>query len=321
MRRLTAAILGALTLAAAAPAAAQSCDRACLSDLADRYVAALMKRDPSGLPFATGAKFTENTARLKVGEGLWLGASADSLAFKYPVIDVPAGQVGLMAFMKEHGRPIILILRLKVADRRIAEVQQIVQREIPHPESPGLRLPRPAMLADVTPARRTPRAEIARIADSYFDALVANNGDLTPFADDCSRHESGERATHVSQSVAATSALGRGTQADSALQKILQMGCRDQVSSNILAHITRIEPRGPILIDDEKGLAMAFPVFVHRGDVQTVKLRGVPGVDTLDTPTRPSDTHAGEIFKIWGGQIHEVEVGGVRLPYGLPTGW
>ena len=30
---------------------------------------------------------------------------------------------------------------------------------------------------------------------------------------------------------------------------------------------------------------------------------------------------AAHIFKIWGGQIHEIEAVGVVEPYNSPTGW
>ena len=51
--------------------AAAGCDRACLIAMADRYLAALAKRDPSSLPLSSNVKFTENGARLTIGEGLW----------------------------------------------------------------------------------------------------------------------------------------------------------------------------------------------------------------------------------------------------------
>src|SRR5262249_40869668 len=73
----------AASLALAAPAAAQApsavtpvCDRACMTGIVDRYLAALAAHDPAGLPLNRDVKFTENSARLKVGsEGLWIGAS------------------------------------------------------------------------------------------------------------------------------------------------------------------------------------------------------------------------------------------------------
>jgi hypothetical protein len=34
-----------------------------------------------------------------------------------------------------------------------------------------------------------------------------------------------------------------------------------------------------------------------------------------------SNLQAGEIFKIRGGKIHEIEAMGASLPYGTKTGW
>jgi predicted exporter len=62
------------TLLTAAPLAAQSsgrCDRACLEQLLDRYVDALVARDPSRVPAAHTVTFTENGQRLELGDGLW----------------------------------------------------------------------------------------------------------------------------------------------------------------------------------------------------------------------------------------------------------
>jgi hypothetical protein len=42
--------------------------------LTDQYLAALVKHDPSGL-LSRGVRFTENTAAIRIGDGLWVGAS------------------------------------------------------------------------------------------------------------------------------------------------------------------------------------------------------------------------------------------------------
>jgi len=65
----------------------------------------------------------------------------------------------------------------------------------------------------------------------------------------------------------------------------------------------------------------AFPVFVQRGDVQTTRIVGVPGVDAVSRPIGPFNLQAGEIFKIRGGRIHEIEANGIVLPYGSTSGW
>src|SRR5271154_2574476 len=104
-----------LAFGAAAPSApsgggvAPPCDRTCMTGMVDRYLAALVRHDPTGLPLNRDVKFTENTARLKVGsEGLWIGASELPTGFRIYVVDVGAGQVGFYGVMKERDRPLII---------------------------------------------------------------------------------------------------------------------------------------------------------------------------------------------------------------------
>lgn len=73
--------------------------------------------------------------------------------------------------------------------------------------------------------------------------------------------------------------------------------------------------------DEEYGLVFGFPMFVHRGDVRTIRIAGVPGVTTIPRPFGPINLQAGEIFKIRSGKIHEIEANGFLLPYGAPSGW
>jgi len=69
------AVLG-LLLGLAAPVAAQrtggtgDCDRACLTGIADAYLAALVAHTPSKAPLASNVMFTEQAQVLEVGEGL-----------------------------------------------------------------------------------------------------------------------------------------------------------------------------------------------------------------------------------------------------------
>jgi hypothetical protein len=311
-RWAAACVASALFFAAGMSVAAPTCDRECLSGLANTYLAALGQHDPSAAPLASHIRFTENTAVLKAGEGLWIGASSDPVDFKIPVIDEAAGQIGLFAVLKENGRPVILIVRLKATPRgRITEVEQFVQRDLHDANAPGLVTPRPELLADVSQSERSSRQAMIDIANRYFNAIEHDDGDLAPFADDCDRHESGVPFTNVRPR----------SDAPTPMEMIMALGCRAQISSNVLAHINAVWPRGPMIVDQEKGLVMALPVFIHRGDEQIVLIKGVPGLTKMDTPTSPGDTHGGEVLKIRAGQIHQVEVAGVRLPHGLPTGW
>jgi len=88
-----------------------------------------------------------------------------------------------------------------------------------------------------------------------------------------------------------------------------------------LSYITKIWPRRIIILDEEKGLAFSFPMFVHRGNVRSIKISGVPGVDTVPMNFGPIDLQAAEIFGVRGGKIHEIEAMGYLLPYNSKTGW
>jgi hypothetical protein len=62
-------------------------------------------------------------------------------------------------------------------------------------------------------------------------------------------------------------------------------------------------------------------MFVHRGAVRSVKITGVPGVQSRPKEFGPIDLLAGEVFKIRGGQIHEIEAMGTLVTFGAASGW
>ena len=304
-----------------AQATAGQCDRDCLIGLMDQYLAALVAHDPSRLRLTKTVKYTENTATIPVGDGLWVGVSGGPTTFKIYAADVTAGQVGLLGVLQEFGKPVLLALRLKVVERRIAEIEHVVARHLREPAMPNLVEPRPGFLQPIPPSERVSREEMLRIADSYFESIEQCNGDLAPFADDAERHENGIQTTTNEPSDPASFGSSESEQVRLAMARIDALGVRDQMNCRILSYITRIRPRRLLIVDEEMGLVYGFPMFVHRGDVRTIKIVGVPGVDTVPRPVDPINLQAGEIFKIRNGQIHEIEANGFLLPYNAKCGW
>jgi hypothetical protein len=304
--------LSLLSAAAMGLNAASSCDRACLVKITDQYLAAMVKHDPAGLPLAAGFKYTENTATIPMGDGLWVGASEGPTTFKIYAADPISRQVGFFGPMKEFGKTVLLALRLKVENGRIAEIEHVVARNVGPSAMRNLDRPRAGLVTPVAPAERTPRAQMLKAADSYFDSIEHVDGSLAPFADDCERHENGGQTT--------TNKVP-DPNADAATQKINALNCRDQMNTHNLAYITRIRPRRLLIVDEEYGLVYGFPMFVHRGNVRSLKIANVPGVDVIPMNFGPINLQAGEIFKIRGGQIHEIEANGFLLPYNATSGW
>jgi hypothetical protein len=319
-----AAALACSTFASAAPiggAVAPPCDRACLTGIADRYLAALVRHDPTGLPLNRDVKFTENGARLKVGgEGLWVAASEAPTGFHFYAVDVGAGEVGFYGVMKERDRPLIIALRLKVVNGQITEIEHVLARGLRADAVKNLANPRPEFVTALAPANRLPRQQMVNIADSYFEAIEHADGKLAPFADDCVRRENGGQTTHNAKPVPWPVPLG-SKQADDAMAYIGTLSCSDQLDTHVMDFITRLWPRRLEIVDEELGLVFAFPMFQHRGGSGTIKVYNVPGVDSLPLGGSSSNMQAGEVFKIDRGRIVAVEAMGVSLPYGTKSAW
>jgi hypothetical protein len=307
-------------LSGCAFAAPKHCDRTCMMALTDRYLAALVKHDPAGLPLSRGVRFTENTAEIRIGDGLWVGASEAPTTFKIYAVDPASNQVGFYGVMKENDRPLIIALRLKVIDGEITEIEHVLARNMRADRMQNLITPRAAFLGDVPVGERTPREDMIDAANSYFEAIEHGDGEIAPFAEDCERHENGAQTTHNAASVPWPVPMG-SPEGDRAMAIIGTLSCAQQLNSQVMSFITRLWPRRLGLVDEQKGLLYSFPMFQHRGAVHEIKIKGVPGVDVLHMNGGTSNMQMGEIFKIRGGKIHEIETVGTSLPYGTKSGW
>jgi len=316
-----AVMYGAFAAAAAGGGVAPPCDRSCMTGLIDRYLAALVRHDPAGLPLNRDVKFVENSARLRVGsEGLWIGASEPPTGFRIYAIDVGAGQAGFYGVMKERDRPLIIALRLKIVNGQITEIEHVLARGLRAEAVKSLANPRPEFGTVLPPASRLPRQQMVNIADSYFEAIEHADGKLAPFADDCVRRENGIQTTHNAKPVPWPVPLG-SKQADDAMAYIGTLSCSDQLDTHVMDFITRLWPRRHEIVDEEYGIVFSFPMFQHRGGSGTIRIYNVPGTDSLPLGGSSSNLQAGEIFRIDRGQITAIEAMGASLPYGTKSGW
>jgi hypothetical protein len=305
-----------------APATGGSaCDRICLTGLLEQYLSALAQHDPSAAPLAPEVRFTENTVKIPVGEGLWLGVTQPPTTFRVAVIDPVSSQAGFYGLLTAWGRPALVAIRIKVQGNKITEAEHIVARQLRPQAMTNLVTPRAGLLEDVPPKERNSREAMTHIALSYFDAIELDRGEVAPFADECQRHENGLQTTGNKTPPPLPPGSKPGSVAD-AIAKIGMLGCKAGIDSQVLSYITRIEPRRPLIVDEQKGLMFTFPMFVHRGDVQSIQIKGVPGVESIPASSLgASNLMAGEIFKIRNSRIYEIEAVGVLLPYLSSTGW
>ena len=125
---LAAQVVVLATAPTAATAAPKACDRACLEGLIGQYLNALPTHSPATLPLAPGVRFIENDQVLKLGEGTWATVTAAG-TYRHIFSDPQMGAAAAITTVREHGVPAMLDVRLKVANRKITEVETQIIRD------------------------------------------------------------------------------------------------------------------------------------------------------------------------------------------------
>jgi hypothetical protein len=330
---------------AAAPAAAPpavACNRQCLIDATDAYIAALVAHDPSKARLSDQIVFVENVTKSKPGEGLWKSVVKGPSTFAIHVpdeVNQSAGFIGMMTYMgppqAPQGaspadraklatappveQPVIVAIRLKFDDKGNVKEAEHLLSGVREAQMVNLQSPRPGIFTEIPDAQRKSHDELIKIGASYYDALDDNNGELMPFSPDCERHENG-MITASGQPSTAPAIPG------AAAQPKVARDCRGQLNSNTFQYIARIENRRVFAADPQTGLVMGLSHFRHPMDNLPYKVKALDGTEIernkKNMAFAPFDLPAAHIFKIGAdGMVHEIEAMGFTAPYNSPTGW
>jgi hypothetical protein len=324
--------LALLSLAAtgAAMAAQPSCDRACLEGYVEKYFDAVIANDPKSIPLSPNVRFTEDGQRLLIGDGLWNTAKAKG-KYRLFVTDPTASQVTVLATIQEDHRDAdnfngsLIALRLRVANREITEVEQIVFR---FPNETGDRAnatykrvdamaTHPKYLQAVPAGERMSRAELISQGNKYFSGMQKNDGKGDyPFGAECIRHENG------GQSTSAPAPVGQTVRPDPKTAMVYsgQWNCLEQFQSGLIHFVNRIRDRRFVAVDQERGIVFAFAFFDHSGG-ETRKFKTPAGRDVVAGPVQPHTWQIAEVFKIEKGLITKIDAFLQRSPYGMNAGW
>lgn len=307
MRRVCAVLIFVmLVLAFTSYGWSSPCDRACLGDIADQYLKAMVAHDAAKAPFAENVIFTENTIKLPLTEGLWFTSSGLG-HFKIYICDMETGQVAWVGAVKEHDKPVILSLRLKVVNRLITEAESIVIRDVDEKNLANFEITAPAFSETLDPSERVSREEMVRIPELYFDALKILNDRDVPFDDECYRLENGMLTAGTFPGAP------KPPPGMPASPK-----CRNGEISPMLKTIYSVHPRRTPVVDIEKGITWGIYCFNHRG-LATVEMP-----DGSIQPTyfnTPNTMPVSEIFRSKNGTIRGIWGLGSAMPYGIGDGW
>ena len=275
-----------------------------LVGVADQYLEALVANDPTRLPLTDDVKFTENTVQLKLGDGVWKTARA--VKYRQAVADPLQGQVGVFCTLEEGGEHLTLLaLRLKVRDKKIAEVETMVSRYAGQDvafKPKALVSPNPLLTETVPLAERVSRVQMIAIADLYLEGLEKNSAEFIPLHQDCNRLENGLQTTNNQE-----------------LGFPLSLSCTQQIP--LFTYMTKIRDRRYAAVDEELGLVWCLVMFDVPGTVKTAEIPGYGVIKLAPRTQYPRSMLVAELFKIRNGMIHYIEALLTSVPLGTESGW
>jgi hypothetical protein len=270
-----------------------------LITMMDRYLELLVTNDPSKLPVAKNLKVMENGYPIQLGQGLF--ETASEITFRQYIPDAATGQIVLYGVALETMKLANFVMRLKVENDAITEIETIIAREgtasIANPAS--MKQPKPIYDTILDPAERTSRDTMLAAAESYFNCIEDNTANV-PFHPECNRTANGQQTTNSGP---------------------VPLSCLGQFEKKIFAYITKVRNRRYIIVDEEKGLV--FGVFMM--DVPAKKehfdLFPLP-MDRLPVHMiTPHTIYLAELFKIVKGQIRQIEALMFNTTLGAHSGW
>jgi hypothetical protein len=285
--------LGALAGMAAtadrsASAASTPCDRECLRGTMTTFLYALLEHDASKVPVADAVRVTEDGIEKPLAKVGLLNTLTRLRGYRQDILDERAGMAGAHIVVEEVGAPVMLVVRLKVVDHEITEIETVATRSRSDGlifNIDGLSAPSEEMNYAPRPEQLASREDAIKAAMHYPTGLNSAKtfaAVSAPFAPNAYRYENGQ----VMAGPDCKFAPGCENIATQSLAIFERLG---DVSTRVIG------------VDERLGivwLRMAWGVRQEGGDQLTVW----------------------ESFKVYDGQIHAVEAFMKILPVEIRSG-
>jgi hypothetical protein len=269
-------------------AASAACDRECLRGTMTTFLYALVRHDSKRVPVADNVRVTEDAVEKPLAKVGLFNTVTKLRGFRQDILDERGGMAGADVVVEEVGAPVMLVVRLKVVDRKITEIETVATRG----RSEGLIFNIDGLGAPSEGMNYVPRPEQLASRDDAIKAALHYPAGLNsaktfasvnaPFAPNAYRYENGQVMAGPDCKFAP--------------------GC-ENISTQSLAIFERlgdVQTR-VIGVDERMGivwLRMAWGAQKKGGDQLTVW----------------------ESFKVYDGQIHAVEAFMRILPFELRSG-
>jgi hypothetical protein len=178
--------------------AASSCDRECLRSLITASLYALLKHDTSRLPLSDKVRVTEDAIEKPLAKVGLVKTVTRLRGYRQDFLDERAGMAAAAAMVEESGAPVLLVVRLQVADQKITEMELVATRSRADGlifNVDGLSAPSEVMNYAPRPEQLPTREAALAAALKYPEGLNAAKtfADVNaPFTPEAYRYENGQ---------------------------------------------------------------------------------------------------------------------------------
>ena len=272
-------------------AAAQDCDRSCLTSHLNVYLEAVVAHNPAAGNLWVGFRQTENAVVIPEGYGVWQNVTAlGSVQRRY--LDPVQGQAGYYGTVMMGEEEAVVALRLKVQNDKVTEAEWFIARQSDVGSRGTGNTPFDLdMLRESLPEQRiVPQEErmdrdaLRTVVNTYFDGITSHNGLIVKGHPGCTRYENGFPTFNSPMGPA--NDIGNNGRTD----------CRTQADFGVAI----VALRDYFVIDEESQTVMVSAVFIRE-----------PGDDRRRN-------HMTEVFHIDGGKIRDVHAAFHYPPDNLP---
>mgnify|MGYP000215181844 CR=1 FL=1 len=296
------------------------CDRRCVLEVVDQYVAALVAHDPAALTFADAVRYTENGKDVEIGNGIWQTITGQG-AYRQTFVDDGLQSVVFFGVFEEGDDPLLLATRLRFDGHHIAEIENLVSRY-----DQRNRLISRHQLTESNPVyesvqpvvERLSRAELIAASDAYFDGIANSLDDGVPMHRECNRRENGVLLLVNKNPETEPCSLG----------------------FHRFNYITDVRDRRVAVVDTARGLVLIWAFFDVPGDVEVEPRSYGPsdlapsdlpsGANSTSSPLTPPPVdsrkiprslYIAELFRLEDGKIRDIEAIMFNLDLGAKSGW
>lgn len=281
-------------------------DRDGLYTVLDEYLLALSKRDATAVRWADSALTSENNVMLDRDDGLW-GTIESIGGYRLLFADPQTNQVGYFGTVHEYAEESAFTLRLKIDDAgRVEMAEAVVVRQ----SDSGIKFENPRYwdkpILNKNAQAPISRDEMVHLSNGYFDTLQLNDGAIhTKFHPDCNRVENGVQTTRNPEFAK--------------IVPVSALGCEEQFRMGNYRYDDRLRARRFPMVDEERGLVLAYGFIDHSGKLAEYQL--TDGRTVRSPVRRPHSFYIAELFKIDYGMICQIEANFITVPYNMPSPW